>query len=635
MDDRSLDDALLPLALAVHASPGGYAVLAGAGVSVGAGLPSAWGVLTALADQVRVVEDPDAPPLAGDTVEAWWRERFCDDVSYSGVFARLSNTKVEREALLREHIETGDGPGQAHRAIARLVQLGVIQIIVTLNFDRLFETALRELGIEPRVISTVAAADSARPLHDGGAVVVHLHGDYLDADSMLNTEQELGSYADAMHRLISRIVADHGLLIAGWSADHDTALRDIVTREHRGYYRAAWITPHKPSDTGRDVINQLDAHHFAATADELFGRLADAVTTLRRRHGTRHPLTAAVAVDRIKRDLTGEHPAITAHDTATAALARLDDLPVMSLAVASKATTEQYPDHVADIAAACEVPAAAIAALAYWGNPVTDDWWLPTIEHWARTLNMSGLTAYVELPLTVATRLYYAAGVAATAAHRYDLLAKLLSVRTVQHRRRSTPACRLLNWCRMDYPSVHAPTRLDLETTIREALTLSADRVSAAWQEFELLQMTAAICTGPEFTDTNIQDYQDAAQHLSSFPDEASPERAQAWRDVDSKRGSFARTATNYHPRVEMVDSWERLGSERWVSPAALRLNTQTSALAPFRSLCPQISEQSRQYAVEVAVEASHAFVQMETNRRFFMTNADAVWLDDKTDTNG
>jgi len=38
------------------------------------------------------------------------------------------------------------------------MQAGVIKVIVTMNFDRLFEQALRELQIEPTIVATDTSA---------------------------------------------------------------------------------------------------------------------------------------------------------------------------------------------------------------------------------------------------------------------------------------------------------------------------------------------------------------------------------------------------------------------------------------------------------------------------------------------
>ncbi|WP_192809716.1 SIR2 family protein [Actinomadura rudentiformis] len=88
---------------------------------------------------------------------------------------------------------------------------------MTLNFDRLVEQALRTEGIEPTVIASPADVAGMAPLHMLECCVVHLHGDYLNPASMLNTTAELSVYDPGTLKLLHRILEDYGLIIAGWS----------------------------------------------------------------------------------------------------------------------------------------------------------------------------------------------------------------------------------------------------------------------------------------------------------------------------------------------------------------------------------------------------------------------------------
>jgi hypothetical protein len=59
----------------------------------------------------------------------------------------------------------------------------------------ILETALREEGVEPTVVATPDDATGLAPLHTLKCLVVHVHGDYLNPTSMLNTPEELEKYA--------------------------------------------------------------------------------------------------------------------------------------------------------------------------------------------------------------------------------------------------------------------------------------------------------------------------------------------------------------------------------------------------------------------------------------------------------
>ena len=167
--DHSIDDPFLPLAFSLFSNSGAYAVLAGAGVSRGAGLPTAWDIVVDLISQIA---GDDADELTSDTAAAWYEKRFGQTPTYSDVVEKLALTPTERQGLLRKYFEpsvddhgAAFGPSGAHRAIARMMQVGLIRVVLTMNFDRLFEQALRELQIEPTIVATEADAQGLAPLH--------------------------------------------------------------------------------------------------------------------------------------------------------------------------------------------------------------------------------------------------------------------------------------------------------------------------------------------------------------------------------------------------------------------------------------------------------------------------------------
>ena len=72
-------------------------------------------------------------------------------------------------------------PTKAHHAIAQLVASGAVRVVITTNFDRLIENALREARVEPTVIASDDATAGATPLVHSKCAVIKVHGDYLDA----------------------------------------------------------------------------------------------------------------------------------------------------------------------------------------------------------------------------------------------------------------------------------------------------------------------------------------------------------------------------------------------------------------------------------------------------------------------
>ena len=158
-------------------------------------------------------------------VEAEGKEPDCLEV-----LAQVASTSTERRAILHPYIEPSEEdreegrkiPASGHSAFARLVQQGYVRVIVTTNFDRLMETALREIGIEPTVITSPDRLGGAEPLTHSTCFILKLHGDYKDT-RILNTDEELNAYPDPYNKVLDRIFDEHGLIVCGWSGEWDYA----------------------------------------------------------------------------------------------------------------------------------------------------------------------------------------------------------------------------------------------------------------------------------------------------------------------------------------------------------------------------------------------------------------------------
>lgn len=229
------------LALALHSNPGAYALLVGSGLSDAAGVPTGWDVALDLAERVAAARGDDT----GSDAAAWFERTFTKSLSYTDVLAELSRTPAERMALLQRYFEPTDEeraaglkrPTRAHRAIADLVSDKYVRVIVTTNFDRLIETALREISIEPTVISSGDAVAGSPPPGQARCLVIKVHGDYLDA-RLRNTPDEVANLDAEIEQLVRRVFDEYGLVVVGWSAKWDTGLNGIVAAATTDRYAA-------------------------------------------------------------------------------------------------------------------------------------------------------------------------------------------------------------------------------------------------------------------------------------------------------------------------------------------------------------------------------------------------------------
>jgi len=263
-------------------NPGAYAVLLGSGLSRSANIPTGWEITLELIRRVSSLREEDTP----DNLPEWYKNTFGKDADYSDLLDMVAGSEAERRQIIHQFIESQDDEDQrrptlAHYAVAQLVSDGIIKVIITTNFDRLMETALKERGIEPTIISHESDIEGAEPLVHARCTVIKVHGDYLDT-RIKNTPKELATYSDAMNTLLDRIFDWYGLLVVGWSGEWDIALRDAILRAPGRRYQLYWAARGKPSSQAQSLIDNRRGKVIEITdADSFVTKLLDSIKGLR------------------------------------------------------------------------------------------------------------------------------------------------------------------------------------------------------------------------------------------------------------------------------------------------------------------------------------------------------------------
>ena len=290
------------LALSLHHSPGSLALLVGSGLSRAAGIPTGWEITL---DLVRRYAAAKGVEDAEDWV-SWYRTETGREPNYSELLDALASTQSERRDILHRYLEpqAGDSdarrPTKAHHAIARLVADGRVRVLVTTNFDRLLENALRDAGVEPTVVAHEDALAGAVPIVHARCTVIKVHGDYLDS-RIKNTDQELAAYSPAMDTLLDEVFDRFGLVAVGWSGEWDAALRSAILRAPSRRYPFYWAARGDPAPLAADLIGQRQGRSFQISdADSFFTRLDNTLQALAAA-GRPHPTSAAMAVALAKR----------------------------------------------------------------------------------------------------------------------------------------------------------------------------------------------------------------------------------------------------------------------------------------------------------------------------------------------
>jgi hypothetical protein len=434
-------DPIITLAFALRSNRGVYALLLGSGLSSAAGLPTGWDVVTDLVRRVAAAEGDDA----GTDPQQWYADKFGEQPLYGAVLDTLAKTPAERQAIVRGYIEpTADErqrglklPTKAHAVIAQLVARGYIRVIITTNFDRLVEQALESAGVSFDVIDGVDALAGAQPLAHSNCTVIKLHGDYRDA-RIKNTAGELERYEPEIEALLDRALTDHGLIVCGWSATWDTALRSALRRQMSRRYTVFWTVRGEPSTEARELISARGAEVIAAVdAERFFTELLTKIDALEDVDRP-HPLSVATAVAEMKRYLPDPQAWIRLEDLVMGEAERV----VAAVDPALFPAQVPYSDgdvraRIAKYEATVEVLASLLAVGAAYGREAEQDrLWSRALARIAKYgLIESGTIAYMGLRRYPALVCLYAAGIVAVAYERWTALREILFGRSLPHSR--------------------------------------------------------------------------------------------------------------------------------------------------------------------------------------------------------
>lgn len=360
------------IAFAIHENKGVFALLLGSGLSRAADIPTGWEITL---DLVRRVAMARGEAEQADWA-AWHRAKFGGEPNYSTLLADLAVSPDERRAILHSYIDPSDEdrqegrkrPTKAHDAIADMVRDGHIKVIVTTNFDRLLENALRERGVEPTVVASVDALKGAEPLTHSACYLLKLHGDYKDS-RILNTDEELSGYPTEYDQLLDRIFDEFGLIVAGWSGEWDHALRKALLRAPNRRYPTFWAVRGEIGDGAAELIEHRRATTVAITdADAFFTSIGERVETLTQTR-RRNPSSVELLINSAKRYLAKPEHRIQLEDLAIEETERLlERLKEESFAVRGTCSNEDFRALVAQYEAAVEPLARLAGVLGRWGD---------------------------------------------------------------------------------------------------------------------------------------------------------------------------------------------------------------------------------------------------------------------------
>lgn len=421
------------LAFSIQANRGVYALLIGSGVSQAAQIPTGWDITLDLIRKLAAASGESAEP----DPEVWYREKYDEPPDYSKLIDGLAKTQTERQQLLRPYFEPSEQereenakqPTAAHKAIAWLVAQGFVKVIITTNFDRLLEKALEDVGVEPVVLSSEEQVMGMVPLVHTQHCIFKLHGDYLDP-RIRNTTSELSEYSDEFNQLLDRIFDEFGLVVCGWSADWDFALRDAMFRAPSRRFTTYWAAYGQIKDEAQRLISHRRAQVIdIENADKFFGTVQEKVASIEQ-FSQPHPLSTESAVASLKRYLPEPRYQIQLSDVIKESVERVVE--AVSTPFFDVDSPEPDSESVTKRVRAYEVACSTLLAMAatggQWVEEIHYDNWRRTLERMATQPLMSGKAIWLGLQRYPAMLVLYALGLGALSSNKLHFLGRMLSI---------------------------------------------------------------------------------------------------------------------------------------------------------------------------------------------------------------
>jgi hypothetical protein len=242
--------------LAASALPGEkkYILLAGAGVSKDAGIPTAWDLMLKTASLLYAVENETIDKTID--LEAWFTSSKFAHMQYSELIEKIYPHYPDQQDFLKNYLNNKE-VGTAHLGIAEMVRRGIIRAIVTTNFDHYIEKALEEKGLEPQVISTDEDLKHSEPLIHCKAIRIYKpHGD-LGHGALKNTPKDLEKLSPLMEEELIRVLSEHGVLVLGYSGI-DKGIQGVLKKRSYNYYPLFWVNPVPPEGEIAEILKTKD-----------------------------------------------------------------------------------------------------------------------------------------------------------------------------------------------------------------------------------------------------------------------------------------------------------------------------------------------------------------------------------------
>ena len=250
---------------------------------------------------------------------------------------------------------------------------------------------------------------------------------------------------------MDRIFDEFGLIVCGWSAEWDGALRSAITRTPSRRFTTYWATQGEPGDKAQRLIEQRGAQEIRIEdADTFFQTVQQHVESIEK-FSQPHPLSTDAAVASLKRYLSGPQYRIQLADLVDSTVGQIveitsgEDFDVGS----PNPTGEAVQARMQAYEAACSTLLAMAPVAGYWAEEEHVPVWQRSLRRLNSINRSSGrfYDAWLEWQRYPAALLHYALGLGAVEAGRLQFLTHMLATElSSEHQQEVSAARDLAPW---------------------------------------------------------------------------------------------------------------------------------------------------------------------------------------------
>jgi hypothetical protein len=428
-----MDNQIISAAYTTFINKGAFALLLGSGISQKAGIPTGWDITLKLVQQIALLNNE----TIDESIDTWYVKKFKEELDYSNLLGKITNTQEERINLLKPFIEPNEEefeeglkqPTKAHEQIAQLVKLGYIKVIITTNFDRLIENSLKDIGIEPTVISNPKHIENSIPLVHSKITVIKINGDYLDT-GFLNLKSELEKYDEELEKIMNYVFENFGLITCGWSAKWDIALVNSLKCSNKFRFSNFFTHLNVPNKELTELSKFRKGYLLQITdADIFFSEFLETILALET-NIQQHPLSPKVALARLKKYVVKEEHIIAIHELISSicdeTLEAINSVPFPNPDFDSmNKVMNSYLQHL-------ETLSMLLAEGVYWSKDYHHKIWIETIKKAGNIDHdqnrAKGYAVWSDIQYLPCLVSRYLVGIAAISNNKFELLKLILNI---------------------------------------------------------------------------------------------------------------------------------------------------------------------------------------------------------------